>query len=223
MAQLKDLLVNGSARVIGSLFANLSGNVLNFGICSTAAGTAAKTVTTGGTFELIEGSKVLVLFQNTDTSNAPTLNVNGTGAKSIKVNANDGVPKGFLTGQQYYWFAYDGSAWRIAGGGTTQIAPIQYGGTNNDSFTANRPLFFNGTKIIGSTTNYINDTQLAINKTSIISGYNFEVNGKSLFDDNIYLAATKGIYKLITTAETAPLIQINSDNLDASILKIDRC
>lgn len=185
MAQLKDLLVNGAARVVGSLFADLSGNVLNFGICSTAAGTAAKTVTTGGTFELIEGSKVLVLFQNTDTSNAPTLNVNGTGAKSIKVNASDGVPKGFLTAHQYYWFAYDGSAWRIAGGGATQIAPIQYGGTNNDSFTANRPLFFNGTKIIGSTTNYINDTQLGINETSVTSGMNFEVNGKSNFKDLI--------------------------------------
>jgi hypothetical protein len=99
MAQLKDLLVNGSARVIGSLFANLSGNVLNFGICSTAAATAAKTVTTNGTFELITGSKILVLFSETDTSNAPTLNVNGTGAKSIKINASDGIGKGFLAAQ----------------------------------------------------------------------------------------------------------------------------
>lgn len=179
MAQLKDLLVNGSARVIGSLFANLSGNVLNFGVCSTAAATAAKTVTTNGTFELITGSKILVLFSETDSSNAPTLNVNGTGAKSIKINASDGIGKGFLVAQQYYWFVYDGTNWRTAGAGITQIIPTQYGGTGNSSYTANRPLFYNGTRIIDSTTNYINDTQLAINKTSITSGYNFEVNGNS--------------------------------------------
>lgn len=179
MAQLKDLLVNGSARVIGSLFANLSGNVLNFGVCSTAAATAAKTVTTNGTFELITGSKILVLFSETDSSNAPTLNVNGTGAKSIKINASDGIGKGFLVAQQYYWFVYDGTNWRTAGAGITQIIPTQYGGTGNSSYTANRPLFYNGTRIIGSITNYINDTQLAINKTSITSGYNFEVNGNS--------------------------------------------
>lgn len=95
MAQLKDLLVNGSARVVGDLYADLSGNVLNFGICSTAAGTAAKTVTTGGTFELIEGSKILVLFSNTNTAGSPTLNVNGTGAKAIYISSTDGISNSF--------------------------------------------------------------------------------------------------------------------------------
>ena len=206
MAQLKDLLVNGSARVIGDLYANLSGNVLNFGTCTTAAGTQEKSVTTKGSFELIDGSKILVLFTNTNTANSPTLNVNNTGAKLIFVDDTNGINKSFLTAQQYYWFVYNKAKdhWRVAGGGTTQITSIQYGGTNNDSFISNRPLFFNGTKIIGSTTNYINDTALAINKTSITSGYNFEVNGKSLFNNSVVIAATTDISG--TAANAAPLI-----------------
>ena len=206
MAQLKDLLVNGSARVVGDLYANLSGNVLNFGTCTTAAGTQEKSVTTKGSFELIDGSKILVLFTNTNTANSPTLNVNNTGAKLIFVDDTNGINKSFLTAQQYYWFVYNEAKdhWRVAGGGTTQITSIQYGGTNNDSFISNRPLFFNGTKIIGSTTNYINDTALAINKTSITSGYNFEVNGKSLFNNSVVIAATTDISG--TAANAAPLI-----------------
>lgn len=206
MAQLRDLLVNGSARVVGDLYANLSGNVLNFGTCTTAAGTQEKSVTTKGSFELIDGSKILVLFTNTNTANSPTLNVNNTGAKLIFVDDTNGINKSFLTAQQYYWFVYNEAKdhWRVAGGGTTQITSIQYGGTNNDSFISNRPLFFNGTKIIGSTTNYINDTALAINKTSITSGYNFEVNGKSLFNNSVVIAATTDISG--TAANAAPLI-----------------
>ena len=206
MAQLRDLLVNGSARVVGDLYANLSGNVLNFGTCTTAAGTPEKSVTTKGSFELIDGSKILVLFTNTNTANSPTLNVNNTGAKPIFVDDTNGINKSFLTAQQYYWFVYNEAKdhWRVAGGGTTQITSIQYGGTNNDSFISNRPLFFNGTKIIGSTTNYINDTALAINKTSITSGYNFEVNGKSLFNNSVVIAATTDISG--TAANAAPLI-----------------
>lgn len=184
MAQLKDLLVNGSARVIGSLFANLSGNVLNFGVCSTAAATAAKTVTTNGTFELIIGSKILVLFSETDSSNAPTLNVNGTGAKNIKINASDGIGKGFLAAQQYYWFIYDGTNWRTAGAGITQIIPTQYGGTGNSSFTANRIIYSNtATKLASGTVTtdgaYLgNISYLSVNNDHQ-TGYRLYVNGTS--------------------------------------------
>lgn len=206
MAQLRDLLVNGSARVVGDLYANLSGNVLNFGTCTTAAGTPEKSVTTKGSFELIDGSKILVLFTNTNTANSPTLNVNNTGAKPIFVDDTNGINKSFLTAQQYYWFVYNEARdhWRVAGGGTTQITSIQYGGTNNDSFVPNRPLFFDGTKIIGSTDNYIDDTSLGINTTSLTSGYNFEVNGKSLFHNSVVIAATTDISG--TAANAAPLI-----------------
>lgn len=59
-----------------------------YGTCSTAAATAAKVVTLSGNtnWKLVPGSMVVVKFTYTNTATNPTLNVNGTGAKSIWVN-----------------------------------------------------------------------------------------------------------------------------------------
>ena len=54
------------------------------GVCATAAATGAKTVNISG-FVLYTGVTVKVMFTNGNSNNAPTLNVNSTGAKNIKV------------------------------------------------------------------------------------------------------------------------------------------
>ena len=54
------------------------------GVCATAAATGAKTVSISG-FTLYTGVTVKVMFTNGNSNNAPTLNVNSTGAKNIKV------------------------------------------------------------------------------------------------------------------------------------------
>lgn len=54
-----------------------------YGVCETAAGTAAKTVDMTG-FVLTTGATIHVKFTNSNTAASPTLNVNGTGAKAIK-------------------------------------------------------------------------------------------------------------------------------------------
>ena len=56
-----------------------------YGICSTAAATAAKTVnfTDDQAFTLIQGETIHIKFTNTNTVASPTLNVKGTGAKPI--------------------------------------------------------------------------------------------------------------------------------------------
>jgi len=56
-----------------------------YGICSTAADTAAKTVnfTDDQAFTLIQGETIHVRFTATNTAANPTLNVKGTGAKPI--------------------------------------------------------------------------------------------------------------------------------------------
>ena len=56
-----------------------------YGICSTAADTAAKTVsfTDDQAFTLIQGETIHVKFTNSNTATNPTLNVKGTGAKPI--------------------------------------------------------------------------------------------------------------------------------------------
>lgn len=55
------------------------------GTCSTAAATTAKTVTVDSSFQLVDGVRVRVYMNNANTNTAPTLNVNGTGAKSIGI------------------------------------------------------------------------------------------------------------------------------------------
>lgn len=57
---------------------------LPYGECGTAAGTAAKTVTIDN-FSLETGAAILVKFTNKNSASSPTLNVNSTGAKAIKI------------------------------------------------------------------------------------------------------------------------------------------
>ena len=53
-----------------------------YGVCSTAAGTVAKTVDMTG-FTLITGATIFVKFTNANSATNPTLNVNSTGAKAL--------------------------------------------------------------------------------------------------------------------------------------------
>lgn len=64
----------------GSSSSNTSS--LAFATCATAAATGAKTVTVDG-FELNAGASLLVSFTNANTASTVTLDVSGTGAKSI--------------------------------------------------------------------------------------------------------------------------------------------
>ena len=63
----------------------LNNSNMAYGTCSTAAATAAKVVSISGNtkWALTAGSIIAVKFTNTNTASNPTLNVNGTGAKSI--------------------------------------------------------------------------------------------------------------------------------------------
>lgn len=99
---------------------------VHYGECSTAAATAAKTVTVNGVTALTAGVSVRIKFTNAQTYNgAPTLNVNGLGAKNIRRN-------GTTNAARYEWLAgevldlvYDGAAWQIVDGG---IATTTYYG-----------------------------------------------------------------------------------------------
>ncbi len=91
--------------------------VTRFGTCSTAAGTAAKTVSvTAGTFALETGARVTVKFSNANTAGTPTLNVNSKGAKNIFHNGaqiTTGGNKALLAGTCD--FVYDGTQWHLIG------------------------------------------------------------------------------------------------------------
>ncbi len=85
-----------------------------YGVCTTAAGTAAKTVEIEG-FELVTGAMVIVKFDNANSASNPTLNVSGTGAKPMYRYGTTAISTGTTTTGWYadsiQMFVYDGTGW----------------------------------------------------------------------------------------------------------------
>jgi hypothetical protein len=150
----------------------ITGATVNrYGTCSTAAGTAAKTVTiTAGTFNLEAGARVTIKFSNKNTANSPTLNVNGKGAKNIfhrGAQITTGVNKELLNG--VVEFIYDGTQWHLIGDtwytvGTTSADDIT-------AWTANTPSVVTKKTVVtgGSTTNVPNVTSVGSTPSLTIS------------------------------------------------------
>lgn len=99
-----------------------------YGVCSTASGTAAKTVTIdfSGTLTLFTGLTVRVKFTNANTASNPTMNVNGTGAFPI-IFAGNAVGSGAWLAGAVMVFSYDGTSWNI------NIPGIDTSGLTNDN------------------------------------------------------------------------------------------
>lgn len=100
-------------RTIDGMQFDGSANIHHYAECSTAAATAAKTVTLSG-FTLATGARIIVRFTVTNTASNPTLNVNGTGAKAIQYR-NAAISSGYLAANRLREFVYDGSAWELIG------------------------------------------------------------------------------------------------------------
>ena len=102
-----------------------------YGECRTAAGTADKTVTCPEATELYAGLTVLIEFDYNNTVAAPTLNVNGLGAKQIYVNgAVASSTNCFLwSGGAKIQFTYNGTYWVPVG------HPCTYYGTSATAAT----------------------------------------------------------------------------------------
>lgn len=81
------------------------------------AGTAALTATFSNvpTFTLVDGVRVLLEIGAANTNATPTLNVNSSGAKSIKKNDGSSLAIGDLVAGGYYEFVYDSgeSSWKV--------------------------------------------------------------------------------------------------------------
>lgn len=84
-----------------------------YGTCSTAAGTQAKVVTCDN-FVLETGSHIRVLFTNAQTYNgAPTLNVNNTGAKTVRHISGTNAVRYIWSAGELVDFTYNGTYWII--------------------------------------------------------------------------------------------------------------
>ena len=135
-------------------------------ICDTAAASSAKVATVSGnqTFTLIEGTTIQVQFKYANTATNPTLNINGTGAKSIfcfgtEPIAND--PNSSWQDGSIISLTYNGTGWVYSG---YQVATGSGGGgvQRNANWTANtgvtsilnKPTEFNPTSHASSNSNY---------------------------------------------------------------------
>ena len=87
-----------------------------YGTSSIAAGTTAKTSTIAN-FVLTPGAIVSVTFTNGNTANAPTLNINSTGAKAIWYNnaATSSTNKLTISANETVTFIYDGTEYHVIG------------------------------------------------------------------------------------------------------------
>jgi hypothetical protein len=106
---------------------------LPYGECGTAAETAEKTVTIDN-FALEKGATIVVKFTNKNSASNPTLNVNGTGAKSLyrygttKVGTST-TTSGWIAGAVFI-LTYDGTGWYRHYWNNTTYSTFTKSGTN---------------------------------------------------------------------------------------------
>lgn len=96
--------INGNMDTLDAAFAL-------YAVCSTAAGTAAKTVTISG-FRLFTGAVAYIKFSVKNTAANPTLNISGTGAKAIQYQGA-AISSSYLNANRTYAFVYDGSVYQL--------------------------------------------------------------------------------------------------------------
>ena len=84
-----------------------------YGVCDTAGATAAKAVSMTNLI-LTPGSTIAVLFQNAFTASSPTLSVNGSAAKPIKLFGN-AMPMGKVKNNTILVMNYDGTNFNVIG------------------------------------------------------------------------------------------------------------
>ena len=102
-----------TARNINGMSVQGDADRVNYGVCSTAAATAAKTVDCTG-FELVTGAEITVKFAVDNAAANPTLNINGTRARPIFYRGSP-IATGYLAAGRVYTFRYDGAHYELVG------------------------------------------------------------------------------------------------------------
>lgn len=94
---------------------NIGVSNISYGVCETESEVVDKIVTVDGDFELKEGAIVIVRFINSNGIAAPTLNVNGTGAKPMyrygTTTLSTGTTTTGWTAGAIQMFVYNGTGW----------------------------------------------------------------------------------------------------------------
>lgn len=137
-----NISVTKMGAIDNKLGTEISQRKAQFGICTTAAGTAAKVVTLAD-FSLYTGAQIAVRFNNGNTVGSPTLNVNSTGARQIVVNGTATPAAKYVAWNTYAncTFVYDGTYWRFTGSDQDMVKTVDVESrvsTAETSITQNR-------------------------------------------------------------------------------------
>lgn len=148
-----------NARAIDGVSFDGTEGIVHYGVCSTAAGTTAKTVSLAG-FTLVTGARITVKFTTANTVSSPTLNVNGTGAIAIKCKDRT---TGLAWKAEIMTLVYDGTNWCIIDGYSLADKPVNAHHIQYNGESAPAALFggtwsidtdYSGRVLVGSGTGY---------------------------------------------------------------------
>lgn len=98
-------------------------DLMNYGVCFTSGSVAAKTVSIND-FKLVVGARVFVRFSYANTTANPTLNVSGTGAKSIYFPTSTNATKNYIAAVKIFEFLFDGTYWNMISGDPLAAYPV---------------------------------------------------------------------------------------------------
>ena len=158
-------------RVINGMNINGAANRVNYGSCSTAAGTAAKTVACAE-YALQTGGEITVKFTVTNTAKNPTLNVNSTGAKPIYYRGA-AISASYLAANRTYTFRYNGTQYELVGDVNTNtdvnVAQTNLAVTTTNNQGLKLPLLL-ASKTVNSNNSYTDSNAYAVNCANKTSG-----------------------------------------------------
>lgn len=129
-----------------------------YGTCSTAASTTAKVVTCEG-FELVDGASITVRFAYYGSVDGPiTLNVNGTGAKTVYIDGSATNSKNTYWFGRLMTFIYNGTGWYLTSELIANYTTLSGKISANDVYgmptaSSTAPIM-DGTAAVGTSSNY---------------------------------------------------------------------
>ena len=103
-----------SARSIDGKNFDGTSSISHYALCTTSSSTTEKTVIIEN-FNIKEGSRVEIKFQNGNTVTNPTLNINGLGTYPIQCQGSN-VSSSLIVPNYPYTLIFTGTAWDITGG-----------------------------------------------------------------------------------------------------------
>lgn len=154
----------------GLIFDGSTG-VHNYCECSTASGTAVKTVSLNG-IQAREGTEIRVKFLNGNTAENPSLQVNGSSPAAIYYRGVN-VPARYIAVNALLHLTYCGNHWEISDDMTTQ-ADWNQTDTNSSDFIKNKP-----------------NVKTGSNKFSVDAGYRCSASGIASFTEGSETEATQ--------------------------------